>query len=95
MSKTTTLVSVASDETQADARANTPSISADGRYVAFNSQASNLLPDATDHLNHIYVHEYLALLVLLFPRLNAEREMVDPVFQGALYGRGRTLMEDV
>jgi Tol biopolymer transport system component len=39
----TSRVSVASDETQANADSYGPSISADGRYVAFHSHATNLV----------------------------------------------------
>jgi hypothetical protein len=41
---TTTRVSVASDGTQGNERSFESSISADGRYVAFYSDASNLVP---------------------------------------------------
>src|SRR4051812_16677827 len=37
-------VSVASDGTEANGRSSSPSISADGRYVAYASDASNLVP---------------------------------------------------
>ena len=39
------LVSVSSDEEQANEASSAPVISADGRYVAFLSEASNLVPD--------------------------------------------------
>ena len=41
---TTTRVSVASDGTQGDGGSCWLSIAADGRYVAFDSYASNLVP---------------------------------------------------
>ncbi|MFE7117743.1 TolB family protein, partial [Streptomyces sp. NPDC057654] len=41
----TELVSVAADGTQADSWSAEPAISADGRYVAFASAATNLAPD--------------------------------------------------
>jgi Tol biopolymer transport system component len=53
----TTLVSVASDGTQGNRRALRPSISADGRYVAFESSASNLVPDDTNNAWDIFVHD--------------------------------------
>jgi hypothetical protein len=34
-----------------------PAISADGRFVAFHSDASNLVPDDTNHLEDIFVHD--------------------------------------
>ena len=44
----TTRVSVASDGTQGNDWNSWPSISADGRYVAFDSCASNLVPGDTN-----------------------------------------------
>jgi Tol biopolymer transport system component len=53
----TTRVSVASDGTQGNAESWDPSISSDGRHVAFSSYASNLVSgDANGH-EHIYVHD--------------------------------------
>jgi Tol biopolymer transport system component len=54
----TTRVSVASDSTQANGRSDYPSISADGRYVAFQSYASNLVSgDTNNRDDEIYVHD--------------------------------------
>ena len=36
---------------------SSPSISADGRYVSFNSQATNLSPDDTDTTGDVYVRD--------------------------------------
>lgn len=48
-------VSVASDGTQANSYSDLPSISTDGRYVAFNSSATNLVAGVTG--SQIYVHD--------------------------------------
>ena len=56
---TTELVSVASDGTQGDACSWWPSVSADGRYVAFASPATNLVPGDTNGFNDVFVHERL------------------------------------
>jgi len=53
----TTRVSVASDGSQANNGANVPSISADGRYVAFESNATNLVNGEPNNLRDIYVHD--------------------------------------
>ncbi|MFH8406563.1 TolB family protein [Streptomyces sp. NPDC018019] len=50
-------VSVAGDGTQADSWSSTPSISADGRYVAFASGAANLVPGDTNAATDIFVHD--------------------------------------
>ena len=54
---TTTRVSVASDGNQANDRAVLPSISADGRYVAFESPASNLVAGDTNSAYDVFVHD--------------------------------------
>ena len=50
-------VSVASDGTQGNDRSVAPSISADGRYVAFVSYASNLVPGDTNGASDIFVYD--------------------------------------
>ena len=50
-------VSVASDATQANGLSADPSISADGRYVAFISSASNLVAGDTNGTNDIFMHD--------------------------------------
>jgi Tol biopolymer transport system component len=53
----TTRVSVASDGTQGNNYAGNPSISADGRYVAFVSRSRNLVDEGTDGEAHEFVHD--------------------------------------
>jgi len=55
----TTRVSMASDGTQANSISDWPSISADGRYVAFSSFASNLVLGDTNGRGDIFVHDRL------------------------------------
>ena len=50
-------VSVAGDGKQADGWSSNPSVSADGRYVAFMSTATNLVPGDTNNLPDIFVHD--------------------------------------
>lgn len=54
-----TRVSVASDGTQTNAISSSPSLSADGRFVAFASSASNLVPGDTNGAGDIFVHDRL------------------------------------
>ncbi len=54
---TTTIVSVASNGTQGNHDSSTPSISADGRYVTFESFANNLVPNDTNNYLDIFVHD--------------------------------------
>jgi WD40 repeat protein len=51
----TTVVSVSSDGTQGNGGSSIPSISADGRYVAFRSDATNLVKGVTN--GGIFVHD--------------------------------------
>jgi Tol biopolymer transport system component len=59
----TSRVSLSSDGTEAngatEAWGSMPSISADGRYVAFCSEASNLVPNDTNDLLDVFVHDRL------------------------------------
>jgi Tol biopolymer transport system component len=50
-------VSVASDGTQGDWASFTPSISGDGRFVAFAASSTNLVPDDTNGEVDIFVHD--------------------------------------
>ena len=56
----TELISVASDGTQGNGPSVSPSISADGRFVAFQSQASNLVPGDTNGAADIFVRDRVA-----------------------------------
>ncbi|MDP8930743.1 MAG: DUF6531 domain-containing protein, partial [Actinomycetota bacterium] len=50
-------VSVSSSGTEGDKASTSPSISADGRYVAFRSYATNLVPGDTNGTSDIFVHD--------------------------------------
>lgn len=54
---TTTRVSVASDGTQANKGSTAPAISGDGRFVAFTSDADNLVADDTNGYSDVFVHD--------------------------------------
>ena len=53
----TSRISVASDGSQANHNSMEASVSADGRYVAFRSLASNLVADDTNNRADIFVHD--------------------------------------
>lgn len=55
----TTRVSVNSEGSQGNMTSSAPSISADGRFVSFRSEASNLVPDDTSNAYDIFVHDRL------------------------------------
>jgi Tol biopolymer transport system component len=50
-------VSVASSGAQANGASGEPSISADGRFVAFSSAATNLVPNDTNGADDVFVHD--------------------------------------
>src|SRR5262249_22098526 len=54
-----TRVSVASDGTQANGETLQPTISANGRYVTFDSLASNLVSGDTNGKYDVFVHDML------------------------------------
>ena len=54
---TTGLASVASDGTRGDGTSNGPVISGDGRFIAFNSDATNLVPGDTNATTDIFIHD--------------------------------------
>jgi uncharacterized repeat protein (TIGR01451 family) len=56
----TSRVSVSSEEAQANASSNSPSLSADGRFVAFVSAASNLVSGDTNGAEDIFVRDLVA-----------------------------------
>jgi len=53
----TTRISVSSSGTQADGGSFYPAISADGRFIAFMSDASNLISGDTNGLTDIFLHD--------------------------------------
>jgi Tol biopolymer transport system component len=55
--KTTVRVSVSSTGEQGNNYSHSPTISADGRYIVFTSNANNLVPDDTNNQPDIFVHD--------------------------------------
>ncbi len=53
----TSLVSVSTQGFQANAQSSYPSISEDGRYITFLSDASNLVPKDTNGVRDVFVHD--------------------------------------
>jgi Tol biopolymer transport system component len=60
-----TLVSMATDGTQADSLSHSPVISADGRSVAFLSSATNLAGQVTNRQDNVYVRDLVAGMTTL------------------------------
>jgi hypothetical protein len=56
---TTERISISSDEAQGNSGSNTPTITADGRYVCFTSLASNLVVGDTNASDDVFVRDLL------------------------------------
>ncbi|HEV8112564.1 MAG TPA: hypothetical protein VGR31_07290 [Planctomycetota bacterium] len=54
---TTERVSLASNGTQGDENSSSPSISADGRFVAFESSATSLVPGDTNGVDDVFLYD--------------------------------------
>lgn len=57
LDRTTTLISCSNAGDPGNGESGTPSISYDGRYVAFRSTASNLVPDDTNGVSDVFVRD--------------------------------------
>lgn len=57
--QTTQRISLSPQGQQGNGNSTLPSISADGRYVAFQSAATNLVPGDTNGVADIFLHDYL------------------------------------
>jgi Tol biopolymer transport system component len=69
---TTRRVSVASDGSTANDQSETPALSADGRHVAFYSEADNLVSGDTNQASDIFVHERIDMEANEAPRASAD-----------------------
>jgi Tol biopolymer transport system component len=63
-------VSIATDGTQADSDSVVPNLSAGGRYVAFTSYATNLVPGDTNAFTDDFVHDRGAISTVFLPLIS-------------------------
>jgi Tol biopolymer transport system component len=61
-------VSVSSTGNQGNGSSGAPSISADGRFVAFGSSSTNLVPGVTTDVTRVYLHDRLTRVTRLVTR---------------------------
>ena len=85
----TTRMSVATDGTEGNAGSFTSSISADGRYVAFDSQASNLVPSDTNAASDVFVRDTRAGTVKRVSLANDGAEANSYSYNSAISADGR------
>ena len=57
LNKTTERISIGLDDQQSDGSSGSPALSADGRYIAFASSASNLVEDDTNNSGDVFVYD--------------------------------------
>ena len=78
LSSCISLASTASDGTQVNADAENPSISADGRFVAFDSKASNLIPGDELSSYDVFVKDFSTGTTTAIKSSTAQNEFVFP-----------------
>ena len=80
---TTTRLSVATDGTQANAASAAPKISGDGRYVVFESAATNLYPNDANQLVDVFIRDRQLVTTTLISVTNtgaqSDRAALSPV----------------
>jgi Tol biopolymer transport system component len=84
-----TRVSISSDGAQGDGFSGFPSISQDGRYVAFSSSANNLVPDDTNGFQDIFVHDRLTGRTVRASTASDGTQGNEGSFLASLSGNGR------
>ncbi len=84
-----TVASVASDGGEANHNSFDPVISADGRYVAFVSQATNLVPGDTNGFNDIFLRDLVAGTTTRLSVSSAEAQANSVSHGPAINGDGR------
>ena len=82
-------VSVTSDGTETDGYAAYPSISDDGRFVVFDSQAAALVPGDSNELNDIFVHDRLTRRTELVSVSSEEKQTEAPAYLARIDPSGR------
>jgi len=86
----TELVSVASDGTQADMDSFFPALSADGRYVAFDSRASNLIAeDNNSSAEDVFIHDRQSGMTVLVSVANDGNQGDSNSHIASISGNGR------
>lgn len=89
LTNTTTLVSVSSSGDRANGGSISPSISADGRFVAFASVASNLVPGDTNNQGDIFVRDLSTNTTTLVSVSSSGDRGNDLSFHNSISGDGR------
>ncbi|MCO4745350.1 MAG: PD40 domain-containing protein [Proteobacteria bacterium] len=89
---TTTLISRDSSGTIGDGRSNWPSISADGRFVAFMSRATNLVASDTNGRGDIFLHDTQTSITTRVSVTSAGGEAIASAIQPAISDDGTRIV---
>ncbi|MBW5421612.1 hypothetical protein GKQ77_08530 [Streptomyces sp. BG9H] len=87
----TEIISTAADGTRGDARSIAPEISHNGRYVAFDSEASNLIPDDTNGRGDVFVRDRRTGSLTRAGVADDGSQSQEGSWYGALSGDGRVV----
>lgn len=74
---------------QANGHSQYPAVSADGRYVAYQSRATNIVPDDTGSMLDIYVYDRISGVTELASAGADGASMAGPAYDAAISGDGR------
>jgi Tol biopolymer transport system component len=85
----TRLVSASSTGVQGNGSSINPSISADGRYVAFESDASNLTAADANGTRDVFVRDRFRRVTRLISTSSSEEQALDASFAASISGDGR------
>jgi len=83
------MISISTGGTQGNGRSVGPKLSADGRMVAFNSQATNLDPRDTDTVLDVYVHDRVTKTTTLVSERLGSGTSLQGCYDVAISGDGR------
>jgi Tol biopolymer transport system component len=85
----TSMVSVSSAGTPGDSSSNYPDVSSDGRYVVFESSATNLVPGVSNVHKDIYLHDTQTGITSKVSVSTAGSEANSNCYEPAISGNGR------
>jgi Tol biopolymer transport system component len=85
----TSRISTANGGIQANNRSGSPAISADGRWVAFQSQAANLVADDTNGKLDIFLHDHMTGQTIRVSVGTGGIQSSDDAYAPAVSGEGR------
>jgi Tol biopolymer transport system component len=85
----TVRVTEAQDGTEANYDSSNPAMSASGRFIAFSSAASNLLPDTWNGWSQVYLHDQQTGQLTLISKDSSGNPLTGGAFVLALSGDGR------